>query len=146
MPDVSEFANEDVVLAEWNRLLAFRNDVLKALETARTEKLIGKSLEAKVTVYPENELRKVLTSVTDNLAQILIVSGFIVSDSDAPADAQKFADCALVVEKADGVVCPRCRAVKTDVGSDVHFPELCGNCASIVEKEFPEAVTEGFEK
>ena len=33
----------------------FRDNVLKALEEARHSKLIGKSLEAKVTVYQMNK-------------------------------------------------------------------------------------------
>ena len=35
---------------KWKKIIAFRDEVLKALEEARNAKTIGKSLEAKVSV------------------------------------------------------------------------------------------------
>jgi isoleucyl-tRNA synthetase len=127
----------------------FRNDVLKALEVARNEKLIGKSLEAKVTIYPSETVQTLLTAVDTNLAQLLIVSPdfFEVkpAGTEVPEQAQKFEDVAILVEKAEGEVCERCRQVKNTVGSQEELPTLCSHCAEIVAQEFPEAVAEGFE-
>ena len=38
---------DDKMLADWERIFAIRDDVLKALEDARNEKQIGSSLEAR---------------------------------------------------------------------------------------------------
>ncbi|MCA8631742.1 hypothetical protein LGN51_27720, partial [Escherichia coli] len=54
-------------------------------------------------------------------------------------------DMAILVEKAEGETCDRCRSVRQDVGSDEKLPTLCGRCAHIVEENYPEAVAEGFE-
>ena len=40
-----------------------RDDVLKALEEARNQKVIGKSLNAKVTVYVNEEVKSLLASI-----------------------------------------------------------------------------------
>ncbi len=145
MPGFENFSGEEELLDIWKNFMTFRDDVLKALEEARNEKLIGKSLEAKVTIYPNEEIKALLKAVDSDFAQILIVSGFEVSADEAPAEAMTFENEKIVVSKAPGEVCPRCRAVKEDVGSHKELPELCDRCATIVEKEFPEVLETGFE-
>ncbi|MFC4709913.1 isoleucine--tRNA ligase [Enterococcus eurekensis] len=148
-PEYQEFPNQAELLDTWSAFMDFRDNVLKALEEARNEKLIGKSLEAKMTIYPTEPIASLLTAVNANLSQLLIVSPdfFEVKavGTEVPEAAMKFNDVAILVEKADGAVCDRCRQVKNDVGSDEQLPTLCGHCATIVTSEFPEAVAEGFE-
>lgn len=149
MPEYQEYPNQDELMDTWNAFMSFRDNVLKALEVARDEKMIGKSMEAKVTVYPNEQVKALLTALDSNVAQLLIISPdfFAVKEvgDTVPADAQQFDDVAILVEKADGQVCERCRQVKEKVGEHTHFPTLCSHCAEIVEAEHPEAVTEGFE-
>ena len=146
MPEVEHFANEDEVLTDWNDFMKVRSDVLKALEEARSAKVIGKSFEAHVTLYPTEETRKLLDKLNANVRQILIVSDLTISDDQAPENAEKLSTASIVVEHAAGEVCPRCRRTTTDVGSDSRFPELCARCAAIVAENFPEAEKEGLEK
>ena len=147
MPEVQTYPNSSELLDMWAAFMEFRDQILKALEEARNNKLIGKSFEAKVTIYPKNDIIPTLLSSLDaDIAQILIVSDFEISDADIPAEEMEFDNVAIVVTKAEGEICDRCRAVKTDVGSDEKLPNLCKRCAEIVEKDYPEAVTEGFEK
>ena len=120
MPEVEHFANEDEVLADWNDFMKVRSDVLKALEEARSAKVIGKSFEAHVTLYPTEETRKLLDKLNANVRQILIVSDLTVSDDQAPENAEKLSTASVVVEHAAGEVCPRCRRTTTDVGSMTH--------------------------
>lgn len=147
-PSYEEFANQQELLDIWAAFMAFRDNVLKALEEARTSKLIGKSLEAKVIVYPNEQIRELLIAVNTDVAQLLIVSDFEVAAkiADVPENAQKFTDMSILVEKAAGETCDRCRAVRVDVGDDEKLPLLCGRCAAIVEENYPEAVAEGFEE
>ena len=48
--------------------------MLKALEEARNAKTIGKSLEAKLSVYAESEVVELLNDATIDFAQFSIVS------------------------------------------------------------------------
>jgi isoleucyl-tRNA synthetase len=145
--DPVEYANASEITDPWVAFFDFRDNVLKALEMARDEKVIGKSLEAKVTVYPNEVVRTLLGTLDSNIAQLLIVSDFVIAEGDAPESAVKFDDVAIVVEHAHGDVCQRCRRVDETVGTNAneHLHDLCDNCASIVSTEFPEVLTEGFE-
>ena len=52
MPEVKELSKCNRTIEEkWSKFMDLRDDVLKALEEARNEKVIGKSLTAKVTLY-----------------------------------------------------------------------------------------------
>lgn len=144
-PKVEEFANHDELLENWGKFMKLRDDVLKALEDARNKKLIGKSFEAAVTIYPDKETKTMLDDLGANFRQILIVSKLTIADGEAPAEAEKLNNASIVVERADGEVCPRCRMIRTDIGVDPKLPMLCGRCAKIVEADYPEAVQEGFE-
>lgn len=145
MPEVEEYANHDDLLENWGKFMKLRDDVLKALEDARNKKLIGKSFEATVTIYPDKETKAMLQDLDADFRQILIVSKLTIADGEAPAEAEKLNNASIVVERADGEVCPRCRMIRTDIGVDPKLPMLCGCCAKIVEADYPEAVQEGFE-
>ena len=149
-PEVETFANQEELLDMWKAFMDFRDDVLKALEVARNEKLIGKSMEAKVTVYPNEQVRALLTALNVNLPQLLIISPdfFTVSEegpASAPEAAQKFEDVAILVERAEGHVCDRCRQVKAKLSDHEHLEHVCEHCAEVIESEFPEEAKVGFE-
>jgi len=150
LPGYQVFANQAELLDQWSAFLDFRDNVLKALEEARNAKLIGKSFEAKVTVYPSEPVATLLKAIDSDIPQLLIISPDFFEVAEAgtavPEDAYVFEDVAILVEKAEGEVCERCRQMRKDVGSHDHLPTLCGHCAEIVEENYPEAVAEGFEK
>lgn len=145
MPEVEEYANHDDLLENWGKFMKLRDDVLKALEDARNKKLIGKSFEATVTIYPDKETKAMLQDLDADFRQILIVSKLTIADGEAPDNAEQLNNASVVVEHAEGEVCPRCRMIRTDIGVDPKLPMLCGRCAKIVEADYPEAVQEGFE-
>lgn len=145
MPEVETFDNEAELVENWTEFMKFRDDVLKALEEARNDKLIGKSFEACVDVYPTAETKAVFDKLNTDMRQILIVSKLNILDGEAPADAKDFETAKLVVKRAEGEVCQRCRMTRNDVGADAQLPTLCGRCAEIVEENFPEEVKEGLE-
>ena len=148
IPDPLSYDNEDELLAEWNQFMEIRSHVLKVLEEARNEKLIGRSLEARADLYLKPSQKAVLDSLNYDVALLLGVSDLEVHDaSETPDDAEQFNDgSAVKVEQAAGEVCARCRMTKEDVGSDDAYPQLCARCAKIVRENFPETVTEGLEK
>ena len=105
-------------------------------------------MAAKVTVYPNEAVRTLLLSLDSNIAKLLIVSKFKVSEEEVPDHAMKFDDVAILVEHADADVCVRCRRFDKTVGANenMHLHEVCDHCAEILKMYFSEAVKEGFEK
>ena len=112
--------------AKWDKLLEVRDDVNKALEESRNEKVIGKSLEAAVEIYSnDGEVVELLNSV-DNLHQLFIVSSVEVKENDGVTY-----DLATVkVTKAEGHRCERCWNIVEEVNEE----GLCPRCASILNK------------
>lgn len=100
MPKVVEV--DQALLDKWRTFMNLRDDVNRALETARNEKVIGKSLEAKVTIASNDKFNasEFLTSF-DALHQLFIVSQVKVVDKlDDQATAYEHGD--IVIEHADG--------------------------------------------
>ena len=138
MPEYQELPNAKQLEEKWTAFMKLRNDVLKALEEARNEKVIGKSLTAKVTLYVNDQAKSLLESIQENLQQIFIVSGFEVAGglSDAPENAVKFENTAIVVSKAEGETCDRCWTVTPDVGQIEGYDTLCPRCAEVVKNNY----------
>ena len=146
MPEVAHYDGEVELLENWKRFMKVRSDVFKSLENARNEKLIGKSFEAHVELYVSDGVKAELEKLNANVRQLLIVSALDVLPKDqAPEDADDYDEIKVVVKHADGEVCPRCRRTTTTVGSDERLPQLCDECAKVVSKNYPEALTEGLE-
>ena len=118
-------------MAKWEKIHAVRVDVQKALELARNEKKIGKSLEAKITLGAEGELYDFLKSVEGELAEIFITSAVEVS-SDKQAFAGDVEGLTVSVENAQGEKCERCWKFSTTVGNDAKHPTLCAHCAAVL--------------
>ncbi|PFG06793.1 isoleucine--tRNA ligase [Bacillus sp. es.034] len=138
MPEVQQLANADELKKKWNTFLELRDDVLKALEEARNQKVIGKSLTAKVTLYVNEETKKLLDSIKEDLKQLFIVSAIEIGGAvnEAPEHALNLGENNIVVEKADGKTCDRCWVVTTTVGEDKDHPTLCKRCASVVKESY----------
>lgn len=142
MPHVETYENEIELMDMWNAFMDIRQDVQKALEEARNDKKIGKSFEAKLTIYPTAPTRDLFVSLNSNIEQLLIVSDLNIAGdkTEAPETALQFDSLAIVVEHAHGETCERCRAIKEDVGANTIAPSLCERCSEIVSKNFPEAL------
>jgi isoleucyl-tRNA synthetase len=138
MPEPMQMDGADELVAKWDAFMALRDDVLKALEVARNEKVIGKSLTANLVLYPNAETKQLLDSINENLKQIFIVSGFEIAGTyeEAPAEAQKFEKVAIVVKQAEGETCERCWVVTPTVGEDKDHPTLCPRCAKVVKEHY----------
>ena len=135
MPEYSEEMNFGDISEHWNKLFTLRDDVMKALELTRASKLIGKSLDAKVTIFVNNEEHKaLLDSFKDDLATVFIVSQAFVSTENAPEGTftETESGIAVLVEKADGYKCDRCWTYSTE---GVHDEDgfICERCRKILE-------------
>lgn len=146
MPAVNYYDGQKKLLENWNRFMKVRSNVLKSLEVARDQKLIGKSFEAHIKLYVTDGVRTELDALNADLRQALIVSQLdVLPIDDAPVDADDYDEVKIVVEKAEGEVCPRCRMIRTDIGVDAELQKVCAHCAEVIRHDYPEAVTEGLE-
>ena len=122
--------------ARWDRQFALRDDVMKALEVARAAKLIGKSLDAKVTVYTEDkDAAALLESFGADLATVYIVSDAKVVVGKAPEGAftETASGIGVLVELADGEKCDRCWAHATEGEHTEDGGFICAKCKAIIE-------------
>ena len=130
----TEYALDAEAMAKWDTLIALRNDVNGVLELARTEKRIGKPLDASVVLHASGEASSALESVRSmNLSELFIVSNCLFSDEDVPGavvgSGSAFPDLTVSVREAEGTKCPRCW-----IHSEQADPEtgLCPRCARVV--------------
>ena len=128
------FSEEEQV--EWRELFALRERVLPELEKARQSKLIGKSLEAKVTLGGKDTGASIWKKYPDVLRELLNISQLEIATQHLDildAELSK-PGCELVVNvnKADGTKCDRCWHWETDVGQHHDHPTLCGRCVGAV--------------
>ncbi len=121
--------------AYWSKILSFRDEANKAIETARNNGVIGGSLEAELKIYVKGDLAGCLKALEDELRFVLITSRADVVEEDAPADAIKseVCDCAFLVTKSQAHKCERCWHYEADVDSDPEYPGLCKRCVENIK-------------
>jgi len=138
MPKYDEKFAGGELSEKWNALLAVRDDVMKALEVARAEKLVGKSLDATITIYgdKDNEAIKLFEEFADELKTVFIVSKATISNEAAPENAFKDTESGIAVEvkASEGTKCDRCWYYTEDAKSDGDGQNLCPRCSAIVKK------------
>ena len=113
------YALDDAAMERWAEVIRVRDTVNGVLETARKEKKIGKSLEAKVTLQvadPDNFLLPEMDE--DAMADVFIVSQVALKKGSgelavdvAPAEGEKCQRCWKVLPTVSGDLCPRCARV-----------------------------------
>jgi isoleucyl-tRNA synthetase len=121
--------------ADWEKLLPVRDQVLKALDAAREEKVIGTSLEAAVSLEASGDLYNLLHTYEPGLPTWFIVSQVSLEHgSGAPGVEMDTQEVKVKVDRARGDKCERCWKYTLDVGSDPEFPTICASCASVVRE------------
>ncbi|CDN37409.1 isoleucine--tRNA ligase [Bacillus thuringiensis] len=138
MPEAVQLDDAEALKTKWDAFMTLRDDVLKALEVARNEKVIGKSLNASITLYPTAEMKAMLESISEDLKQLFIVSEYKLGGmmDEAPADAPKYEHTAVVVVQATGETCERCWVVSETIGKDAEHETLCERCATVVKENY----------
>ncbi|TYS32681.1 isoleucine--tRNA ligase [Bacillus pumilus] len=137
MPEGALVPQAEATEAKFDRFMEVRDDVLKALEIARNEKVIGRSLEANVTLYATEEVKNLLASIKEDVKQLFIISELTVEDEqNADASAPEYTSGRIVVQKAEGELCERSRMISKDVGANPKYPTLSLKNAEIVEKYY----------
>ena len=115
-----ELDNSDELKKQFNHLHEIRDEILKALEIARADKIIGKPLEAELVISCSDEDKTLLLDTFNGkVAQWLIVSkvSFITATERC-----------IEVKKAQGLVCPRCWNISEEHDED----GLCVRCQKVL--------------
>ena len=132
MPKGSKGDETAEFMAKWERIRNIRDDVNKALENARNQKVIGKSLEAMLTLKADGELYDFLKANEAVLEPVFIVSQVVLEKGEVAAATGEVEGLQVTVSKAHGEKCERCWAYSDTVGKDEKHPTLCARCAAII--------------
>ncbi|BAU27511.1 isoleucyl-tRNA synthetase [Aneurinibacillus soli] len=137
MPDVQADVFDDALEAKWDGIVEIRDEILKALEEARRDKVIGQSLAASVAIYPEALVAEALAPVAEALPELLIASHVELhaAGEAAPDNAVALEGLKVVVQPADGEKCERCWIITPEVGQIEEHSTLCPRCATVVAAE-----------
>ncbi len=115
---------------DWTRLRSVRDEVLKALEEARNQKLIGTGLEAQVRVTAPDPVYSLLQRYEAQLRYVFIVSAITLTQGSGNGSGGVHVE----VKKAEGVKCGRCWNYSTRVGEDKNNPTVCERCAAVLKE------------
>jgi isoleucyl-tRNA synthetase len=122
-PRVDRFLDAELI-GTWERLLAVREEVNTALEQQRKDKVIAKSLGARVLITASGPVAALLEQ-----HRALLPTLFIVSDVGLELGSVEGADQVRVrVEKAPGVKCERCWRFVASVRSEPEWAGICDRC------------------
>ncbi len=137
-PEVKEKYYNQNLIEKWDKLLALRKDVSKALELARAEKKIGNSLEALVELKAFSEEQKeFLEAEIDQLADLFIVSQAELNEDLNTENAHQGEESSVLVKvsEARGEKCDRCWKYDETVGEIEEHEDICQRCANVIEAE-----------
>jgi isoleucyl-tRNA synthetase len=109
----------------YNRFLTVRDNVNKALEEARNKQIIGKSFNAKLTIYPNDDVKELLDKMNANIGQLFIVSQFELQEGTGE---YVFTNMSVDVTSAEGDTCDRCWQVVEHTHDG-----LCERCSTVVD-------------
>jgi isoleucyl-tRNA synthetase len=119
------------ILLRWEPLMALRERVSVAVESARREKRIGNPLESMVVIKANSSALGWLKPFMEILPVVFKVSDVRVEDSNSQEEI-------IYVAPAEGVKCARCWQVKQDVGVIGNYEDLCRRCAIVVDQQLKE--------
>jgi isoleucyl-tRNA synthetase len=134
---LAEILLDEATLARWANLLQVRAALTRAIEPLRKQGVVGLSLDVRVRLFMQPELRAALEDSGADLRAVCIVSQLELHPLDAaPQEAtqdEEIPGLAFTVEKASGDKCRRCWLYSQELGRDPAHPELCPRCAGALQ-------------
>ncbi len=115
----------------WKTMIDAKSEIAKAVEQARKEKVIGHSLDARITIAAPEKMRALFAAHLEDMRSLLIVSQlqlFQEKDIAEPFKSAEIEGLVVGVEKARGSKCERCWIYEESVGSDAKHPTVCARC------------------
>jgi isoleucyl-tRNA synthetase len=124
-PEIEEQYFQFIDENKWDQIGKLREKILKKIEEARNNKIIGDSLEAEITLELTNELYQLCEKNLDLFKEILVVSGLSLIKSQTER---------ITIKKSEGDKCPRCWNWHMADTSTNQFPELCPRCSEVLKE------------
>ena len=133
MPEAENMSVDASFIEKFNKIHELHDEVKKALESARSEKVIGSSLESEIIIHTKDAaLAEFMNNNAKDLTSIFIASAFSV-DTDAEGSyVSSELPISVTVKKANGGKCLRCWTYSSTVGTDSEHPDLCARCKKII--------------
>jgi isoleucyl-tRNA synthetase len=128
---IADLDQAQAMRADFDVLMGLREEVLKALEVARRDKLIGSALEALVTIHAPENLYKILERHRDDMRFLLIASGVELKRA---AGGNGSAAIHVEVSRAPGTKCERCWNYSLEVGKNERYPTVCERCLAALNE------------
>lgn len=128
-PKIKEYPIE----RKWETISNVRKEVNKALELARSDKIIGHPLDAEVVIsVPENSAKYL--QVDEGLEKMFIVSKAVVVTGELKkAYVSDDGSIKVSVKPAAAPKCARCWSHSDSVGLDETHTEVCARCAEALK-------------
>jgi isoleucyl-tRNA synthetase len=133
--EMSGWENRDLD-AKWDRILDIKDEIMKFLERKREEGLIGSSLEARISMYADDDKMKSFLHGNIGILPLLFrVSQATVTDEpeEGMEDTSGF-PLKVKIYRARGEKCPRCWNFSETVGENKEYPELCKRCSEVISE------------
>jgi len=115
----------------WKTMIDAKSEIAKAIEQARKEKVIGHSLDARVSIAAPEKMQALFAAHLEDLRALLIVSQLLIADEKditKPYVSEEIKGLTVGVEKARGAKCERCWIYEESVGASAEHPTVCGRC------------------
>lgn len=127
-----EYTDNAMTKADWENIRTVKAAVNKAIETLRSDKVIGGSLEAEVVVHAQSPYFESLQKLKDEMRFVLITSRAEVVNEQG-GEATDYEGIGLSIVSSKHTKCERCWHRREDVGSDNAHPALCIRCVDNVD-------------
>ncbi|MGH8271653.1 MAG: class I tRNA ligase family protein, partial [Gammaproteobacteria bacterium] len=117
--------------ANWERIFTARDAIMRAIETARKADELGGSLEAEVDLYVDEDWRRALSALGEELRFVFLVSALrlhpLAECPDGVGESET-SGLAIVLRASELARCERCWHRRPEVGADAAHPDLCARC------------------
>ena len=138
MPEANETQLNNELAVKWEKVLAIRAKVTKALELAREKDLIGNSLQAQVLLFIKaKDMDSLIRDIDINWNEVFIVSAVKICDDyeeiKKSAVNSHSEELSIGINKAPGKKCVRCWNYSLSTGNDAEHPEICGRCLEVIK-------------
>jgi isoleucyl-tRNA synthetase len=129
-PEVQGEYLDEALNERWDRIWEIRALVTKALEEARTKKVIGLSLDAQVHLYLPEKVFSFLECYEKDLRAIFIVSSVTLHRANGTEDEK---EVRVEILRAEGKKCERCWNYEVSVGQHPEHQTICGRCVEAIK-------------
>ncbi|WP_019520222.1 isoleucine--tRNA ligase [Faucicola boevrei] len=109
----------DITESDWQAILAVKELANKAMDEARTDKLISSSLSASLAITAPEDTYQALAKLGDELKFVFITSSVSLNQGDT---------LSVKVAPATGEKCVRCWHILPSVGDNTDHPDICPRC------------------